>query len=144
MSGNLQHISVGRLSAGAAVVHVFCRFPMIVNFSISKQQGGCRLSTVDNSTVLFLCPRQCCNVALTTDSVILLYLSTSLHHLPSLPAPKSLLSGTLIDIFLLTFSFTLTLMCAALSDAQVVWSFIRPHSLLYSFPLGYSSLLPVL
>lgn len=79
------------------------------------------------------------------DSVFSLSFLSTFFSLTFPPSSSKLSSlWALIDISLLTFSFTLTLMCAALSDAQVVWSFIRPHSLRSSFPPGYSSLLPVL
>lgn len=70
-----------------------------------------------------------------------IFLSACLTHVLSF-----LLSSlwALIDISLLTFSFTLTLVSAALSDARVVWSFIRLNSLLFSILPSYSSLLPVL
>lgn len=122
----------------------------MVNFSVSKLHcvvskiiySSLQLVFIDNSFFWFsLFPPQApifwlCDLSLIDWAFSSLFSSTRCPPISPL--------WVLIDISLLTLSFTLTLMCAALSDAQVVWSFICPHSLLFSFLPGYSSLLPVL
>lgn len=154
----LQRIPVRRLLAGMVGVNIFGVFRWLWTSLFQSgivlcqrspfQVGSCSLSFIDNSFIHFLCSSQplifCVHDLSLIDSA---FLSFACLHISLTLSPSSLeLSSlwALIDISLLTFSFTLTLMCAALSDAQVVWSFIQPHSLLFSFLPGYSSLLPVL
>lgn len=141
--------AIGKLSGWKS----FWCFPMFVNFSISKQHCAVSKITystlwlhtfIDNSFIRSLCSPQPLIVCVHDLSFNGFHFSSlSCLHVRSLGSKFSSL-WAFIDISPLTFSLTLTIMCAALSDAQVVWSFIRAYSLLFSFPLGYSFLLPVL
>lgn len=125
-------------------------FWAIVNFSISKRHCAVSkttysgsLSFIDNSFIHLLCLASVpCNFTCMIFPwwIQCFFFFFCLHFSSS--SHRSL--WALIDISWVTFSFTLTLMSAALSDAQVVLCFIRPHSLLSYVSLCYSSLLPVL
>lgn len=102
---------------------------------------GCILSLIIHLSILCVSPPQpltfcACMIFLVMNSAFSIL--SCLHFCLTFSPSSSRLSSlwALIDIFLLTFSLTLTLMCAALSDAQVVWSFIPPHSLLSFIPPG--------
>lgn len=150
----VRHISVRRLLAHVNVCRVF---PTIVNFSIFKAPlcgvkdhlftfCGSSLSLIIHLSRLFVALGRsyffffACMIFLLMDSI-----SLPPHHPPPLSALSRLSTflshflcfqlRTLVSLgALLTFSplafssLTLTLMCAALSDAQVVWSFTSTHS----------------